>query len=137
MANEIIVTEETNQGTGAIIHSTITADSLDAKRKIVNALGSSDTLKDMTETPLKVVGIIVTEGMRKARQSGEHDTPCQNTYLVTADGKSYMTQSDGIARSANMICAMYTSDELAQGVDMMVRSRELPNGNTIKSLEIL
>lgn len=142
MTNEIITTpkeiaEQNDVRTDQEFYNTLDITTLEGKKSTMNAVNNSESLNDFIETPLDVVAIITTPGIRKSRQAGAPDVPCQNTYLVTADGKSYMSQSQGVARSANLLHAMFTSDELAAGVKLKCVSKTLKNDNTLKSLELL
>lgn len=134
MSNEIMTTA--NQ-TNDAYRNTLDLATIDGKKSTLNALNSAVSLNDYNDTPLNVVDVITTPGMRKSRVAGVEDTPCQNTYLIDSDGRAYFTQSDGIARSINGILAFFTPDEIHAGIAMCVRASQLPNGNTIKSLELL
>lgn len=117
--------------------NTLDLATIEGKKVTLNALNSAVSLNDFNDTPLTIVDIITTPGERKSRNAGVADTPCQNTYLIDYEGKAYFTQSDGIARSVNAILAFLTAEEIHAGIAMCVRSTKLPNGNTIKSLELL
>lgn len=143
MTNEIVAAENvsiSDQGftvTDEQFYNTLALDTIEGKKATLNAVNNSDSLNDYMETPLEVVGIITTPGVRKSRQQGAPDVQCQNTYLVCADGKSYMSQSQGIARSANLLHAMFTPEEIAAGLKLKCVNKSLKNGNTLKSLELL
>ena len=107
----------------------------DAADQYINAINNAVSLKDYSEVPLTLTGIITTPGSRKGR-SGLPDVPCQNTYLICEDGRAYFSQSDGIARSANMI-ARFFADVLADGVAVKVAETKLDNGNTLKTIEVI
>lgn len=127
----------TTQATNDNYRNTLDLATIEGKKATLNALNSAVSLNDFNDTPLTIVDIITTPGVRKSRNAGVADTPCQNTYLIDYEGKAYFTQSDGIARSVNGILAFLTADEIHTGIAMCVRSTKLPNGNTIKSLELL
>lgn len=127
----------TTQATNDNYRNTLDLATIEGKKATLNALNSAVSLNDFNDTPLTIVDIITTPGVRKSRNAGVADTPCQNTYLIDYEGKAYFTQSDGIARSVNGILAFLTADEIHTGIPMCVRSTKLTNGNTIKSLELL
>ena len=122
--------------------STIDSDSVEAKLEVVAAVNAATSLNEYveengTDAVINVTNIFTMPGVRKSRAVGQPDTPCQNTYLITADGECLMSQSDGIYRSAAMIVAMFPTLELSEGdkgMKMRVQTKKLANGNTIKSL---
>lgn len=135
MTTELSTT--TQATTNDNFRNTLDLATIEGKKATLNALNSAVSLNNFNDTPLTIVDIITTPGVRKSRNAGVDDTPCQNTYLIDYEGKAYFTQSDGIARSVNGILAFLTAEEIHTGIAMCVRSTKLPNGNTIKSLELL
>lgn len=135
-----IVTVEPKLETQSI--TTIDNDSVEAKLEVVAAVNAATSLNDFieengTDTVIDVRNIFTMPGIRKSRDPRYPDTPCQNTYLITADGECLMSQSDGIYRSAAMIVSMFPTLELTEGdkgMRMRVQSKKLANGNTVKSL---
>lgn len=135
-----IVTVEPKLETQSI--TTIDNDSVEAKLEVVAAVNAATSLNDYveengTDTVIDVRNIFTMPGIRKSRDPRYPDTPCQNTYLITADGECLMSQSDGIYRSAAMIVSMFPTLELTEGdkgMRMRVQVKKLANGNTIKSL---
>ena len=122
--------------------TTIDNDSVEAKLEVVAAVNAATSLNDYikengTDTVIDVRNIFTMPGTRKSRDPRYPDTPCQNTYLITADGECLMSQSDGIYRSAVMIVSMFPTLELSEGdkgMKMRVQSKVIANGNTVKSL---
>lgn len=122
--------------------TTIDNDSVEAKLEVVAAVNAATSLNDYveengTDSVIDVRNIFTMPGIRKSRDPRYPDTPCQNTYLITADGECLMSQSDGIYRSAAMIVSMFPTLELTEGdkgMRMRVQTKKLANGNTIKSL---
>lgn len=135
MTQEIATTQTTADNATEQYINTLALDTIEGKKATVNAINNAVSLKDYSEVPLTLTGIITTPGSRKGR-SGLPDVPCQNTYLICDDGKAYFSQSDGIARSANMI-ARFFADVLADGVAVKVAETKLDNGNTLKSIEVI
>lgn len=110
------------------------------RKAIANALNNAGSLAEVGDRVLKVIDIVITPGVRKARQKGQSDTPCVNTYFITTDGQAYMSQSDGIARSVQNLLTMYpnfgrSSD--AGYLEIQIVSRILANGNELKSVVVL
>ena len=140
MTENAIVTAEPKFDTQSI--STIDSDSVEAKLEVVAAVNAATSLNEYveengTDAVINVTNIFTMPGVRKSRVVGQPDMPCQNTYLITADGECLMSQSDGIYRSAAMIVAMFPTLELSEGgkgMKMRVQTKKLANGNTIKSL---
>lgn len=135
MTTELTTTTQANANDN--YRNTLDLATIEGKKATLNALNSAVSLNDYNDTPLTIVDIITTPGVRKSRNAGIADTPCQNTYLIDYEGKAYFTQSDGIARSVNGILAFLTPAEIHEGIAMCVRSNKIANGNTIKSLELL
>ena len=96
--------------------------------KVANALSDAASLKDKGEAHFTLTDVITTPGVRT--RTGE---ACTNTYLLTADGEILMTQSDGIKRSAQQIVGLFGGD-FGDGIEVAVISKELNNGNTLKTL---
>lgn len=139
MSTELATTETTYEPQSI---TTIDNDSVEAKLEVVAAVNSATSLNDYikengTDTVIDVCNIFTMPGMRKSRDPRYPDAPCQNTYLITADGECLMSQSDGIYRSAVMIVSMFPTLELSEGdkgMKMRVQSKVIANGNTVKSL---
>lgn len=136
MSNEITTVSAAASETNERFRNTLNLSTVEGKKATVNALNNAMSLNDYNDTPLTIVDIITSPGVRKGR-NGRPDTPCQNTYLIDVEGRAYFTQSDGIARSANAILAMFDVAEIHSGIPMKVSTAKLANGNTIKSLELL
>lgn len=136
MTNEITTVSAAAAETNERFRNTLDLATVEGKKATVNALNNAVSLSDYNDTPLTIVNIITSPGVRKGR-NGQTDTPCQNTYLIDIEGRAYFTQSEGIARSANAILAMYKVEEIHSGIPLKVSSAKLANGNTIKSLELL
>ena len=135
-----IVTAEPQFETKSI--TTIDNDSAEAKLEVVAAVNAATSLNEFieengTDTIIDVRNIFTMPGIRKSRDPRLPDTPCQNTYLITAEGECLMSQSDGIYRSAAIIVQMFPTLEISEGekgMRMRVQIKKLANGNTIKSL---
>lgn len=96
--------------------------------KVANALSDAVSLKDKGDEHFILTDVITTPGIRSRTSE-----PCTNTYLIDSEGTIYMTQSDGIKRSAQQIVGLFNGD-FGEGVDVAVISKELGNGNTLKTL---
>ena len=121
MTNELSTTSSNNY------ISTFTAEDRAGKIKLANALNNSDSLVNVSKFTL--VDVIMTPGKRS--RTGE---PCTNTYLISSDGNVYMTQSEGVCRSAQQLISLFGCD-FGDGIDVEVIERSLSNGNTLKSLK--
>lgn len=139
MSNEI------TKSNGGILLSTYRSSDKASKISIINALNNSTSVNDEPEGKVyNCVGIIVESGVRKGR-SGNADTACENTYIVCADGTSYFTQSDGIARSIKPIAELFFDKETGKVdpdfedgfIPLEVKVNKLQNGNTIKTISIV
>lgn len=132
-----ITTEDTfNQAVSMTVYrSTFNQDDRAQKIQVVNAFNDAVSLNDHMGELIKLANIIQTSGIRKGR-NGMPDTECVNTYLVDVDGNAYFSQSDGVAKSVNMIAEAFT--DLSQNpITVACTDNVLPNGNTIKRITIV
>ena len=122
------------------LHSTITLDSVQDKNRALRALNSAFSLAQTVQADVDVfdvMDIFQTPGIRRSRMEGMPDQPCKNTYFILTDGRALMSQSDGIARSIDMLLALYPdcgrSTEKGY-ISLMVHEQKLSNGNSLKSV---
>lgn len=111
--------------------NTMKSDDIDSRKKLFNALNNAESLNANDSWPIMVSDIVIVPGTRAV--SGD---ACENVYLICEDGKAYFSQSNGIAKSAKELAAIFEFDSkmaIPLRVTTMQNSR---NGNTIKSLEI-
>ena len=96
---------------------------------------ASESLADYPEdTPLQVIGLVLVPGTRRPRDGGAPQA-CTNTYVLCDDGTCYMSQSAGIADSAEKVLLAYPDCKASRGgIALQVMSRQLRSGNTIKRL---
>jgi hypothetical protein len=97
--------------------------------KIANALSDAASLAEIGDKHFNLVDVITTPGVRN--RTGEI---CTNTYLIDSDGNIYMTQSDGLKRSAQQIVGLFNGDFGEDGIEVAVIEKKLNNGNTLKTL---
>lgn len=97
--------------------------------KVANALSDAISLKEIGNKHFKLMDVITTPGVRS--RTGEI---CTNTYLIDADDNMYMTQSDGIKRSAQQIVGLFNGDFGEEGIEVSVVEKKLNNDNTLKTL---
>lgn len=117
--------------------NTCELDTLDGKMRSANAINSAVSLNDHVGEVLRIVDVITMPGVRKGR-NGQADTPCQNTYLIDADGITYFSQSDGVKRSINTTLSIFKKCDAGKGyLPLACKSDVLPNGNTIKTLVVV
>lgn len=100
---------------------------------VANALSDAESLTAIGDEKFVLKDIITTPGVRS--QTGE---VCTNTYLISDDGHIYMTQSNGIARSANFIVGLFAKPDgtvdFGDGITVNVSSKQLASGRSLKSL---
>ena len=117
--------------------NTCDLDTLDGKMRSANAINSAGSLNDHVGEVLRIVDVITMPGVRKGR-NGQADAPCQNTYLIDADGITYFSQSDGVKRSINTTLSIFKKCDAGKGyLPLVCKSDVLPNGNTIKTLVLV
>lgn len=73
--------------------------------RMFNARNSATSLKNLGDTPIDIVDVMTEIGARA--RSGN---PCQNTYIFTADGQVYFTQSNGLGKTVNEVVDMVSGD---------------------------
>lgn len=73
--------------------------------RMFNARNSATSLKNLGDTPIDIVDVMTEIGVRA--RSGN---PCQNTYIFTADGQVYFTQSNGLGKTINEVVDMVSGD---------------------------
>lgn len=73
--------------------------------RMFNARNSAVSLKNLGDTPIDIVDVMTQIGVRA--RSGN---PCQNTYIFTADGQVYFTQSNGLGKTINEVVDMVSGD---------------------------
>lgn len=134
MPNEIIIASDNasdfNIPRGYIC--TVDISTIDGKLDVMNALNGSTSLSDHVDETLIVKNIVTTQGVRS--RTGE---TCTNTHLLLDDGTALFSQSDGVARSASVLVALFTSNgvcDFGDGIAVKCVEQKLPNGNSLKTL---
>lgn len=107
---------------------TIDRTSRDGVIKVANALSDAESLADYGDEHFMLTDVITTPGVRT--RTGE---VCTNVYLVTAEGKILMSQSDGIKRSVQQIVGLFNGD-FGDGIEVAVVTKQLKSGNSLKTL---
>ena len=121
------VTVELNIPNGYIC--TVDRTTREGTIKVANALSDAASLAEIGDKHFKLVDVITTPGVRV--RTGE---VCTNTYLIDSEGNIYMTQSDGLKRSAQQIVGLFNGDFGEDGIEVSVIEKKLNNGNTLKTL---
>ena len=138
MSNELANVENTNElaNTDAMDFNipsgyicTVDRTTREGTIKVANALSDAVSLKEIGDKHFKLVDVLTTPGVRS--RTGE---VCTNTYLIDADDNMYMTQSDGIKRSAQQIVGLFNGDCGEDGIEVSVVEKKLNNDNTLKTL---
>lgn len=119
--------------------STIGADTVEDKKRALRAKNAAGSLARRFQPgePFEVVDILQTRGTIRSRQAGVPDKPCVNTYFLLADGTAVMSQSSGIAQSAQDLMTLFPGlgRDTEEGCLLVaISERQLDNGNTIKSV---
>lgn len=138
MSNELANVENTNElaNTDAMDFNipsgyicTVDRTTREGTIKVANALSDAVSLKEIGDKHFKLVDVLTTPGVRS--RTGE---VCTNTYLIDVDDNMYMTQSDGINRSAQQIVGLFNGDFGEDGIEVSVVEKKLNNDNTLKTL---
>ena len=143
MTNEIVKIDQTQEIQAVSMVegyiNTLPIDTAEGKIATINAYNAAVSLKDYVGVVLHICDVITMPGVRKARSLDQMDTQCQNTYLIDTEGKAYFSQSDGVAKSINVIAAMMPdfgkNDELGY-LPLACTETQLANGNTLKQIVI-
>lgn len=144
MANEIVKNDQTQEIQAVSMVegyiNTFPIDTVEGKIATINAYNAAVSLKDYVGVVLHICDVITMPGIRKARSLDQVDTHCQNTYLIDTEGKAYFSQSDGVAKSINVIAAMMPdfgkSSELGY-LPLACTETQLANGNTLKQIVVV
>ena len=111
---------------------TVDITTIEGKLYVMKALNGSTSLADRVNETLMVKNIVTTQGGRS--RTGEE---CINTHLLLDDGTALFSQSDGVARSAQVLVALFTINgvcDFGDGIAIKCVEQKLPNGNTLKTL---
>lgn len=143
MTNEIVKNDQTQEIQAVSMVegyiNTLPIDTAEGKIATINAYNTAVSLKDYVGVVLHICDVITMPGIRKARSLDQIDNQCQNTYLIDTEGKAYFSQSDGVAKSINVIAAMMPdfgkNGELGY-LPLACTETQLANGNTLKQIVI-
>lgn len=104
--------------------------------RMFNARNSATSLKNLGDTPIDIVDVMTQIGVRT--RSGN---PCQNTYIFTADGQVYFTQSNGLGKTINEVVDMVSGDfktNTTNGyVKVQIKETPLSGGRSYKQFQLL
>lgn len=104
--------------------------------RMFNARNSATSLKNLGDTPIDIVDVMTQIGVRA--RSGN---PCQNTYIFTADGQVYFTQSNGLGKTINEVVDMVSGDFKTNTTNGCVKAqiKEMPlsGGRSYKQFQLL
>ena len=104
--------------------------------RMFNARNSATSLKNLGDTPIDIVDVMTEVGVRA--RSGN---PCQNTYIFTADGQVYFTQSNGLGKTINEVVDMVSGDfktNTTNGyVKAQIKETSLSGGRSYKQFQLL
>lgn len=128
--SEMVISDSTTTGTLA---NTLGGNSEDLKL-VFNATTNSESLNEHLGEQITLKGAFLNRGVRKAFGGGE-DTECINTYIIDANGKSYFSQSVGVARDIANLITLYGGD--IEGLTIMVGEREIGGGRAMKFVELV
>ena len=138
VTSEVVEYNETPQESGYRSISTF-GNTVEESKEAFNAINGAEYLHDgMMDTPIEVAHVILERGERRSRESGM-SVECINSYIVTPDGKSYFTQSSGIARGLAAIHRLVPDFRDGEGnpIKIAIKNRKLNNGNVLKVVEWL
>lgn len=143
------VNTETGELTENATTSNVTGNSFEPKQyitfdphipanrvRVFNARNGATSLKSLGDTPIDIVDVMTQIGRRT--RSGN---PCQNTYIFTANGQVYFTQSNGLGKTVNDLVDMVERDfktNTTNGyVKVQIKETPLSAGRTYKQFQLL
>lgn len=104
--------------------------------RMFNARNGATSLKNLGDTPIDIVDVMTQIGVRT--RSGN---PCQNTYIFTADGQVYFTQSNGLGKTINELVDMVERDfktNTTNGyVKVQIKETSLSRDRSYKQFQLL
>lgn len=104
--------------------------------RMFNARNGATSLKSLGDTPIDIVDVMTEIGVRN--RSGN---PCQNTYIFTADGQVYFTQSNGLGKTINELVDMVEGDfktNTTNGyVKVQIKETSLSGDRSYKQFQLL
>ena len=104
--------------------------------RMFNARNNATSLKSLGDTPIDIVDVMTEIGVRT--RSGN---PCQNTYIFTADGQVYFTQSNGLGKTINELVDMVEGDfktNTTNGyVKVQIKETSLSGDRSYKQFQLL
>lgn len=132
MSNEIVTANATAKQSLPECVCTVDTSTREGAITVVNALSDAQSLADYVAEDMDahfvITDVIMTEGERN--RTGE---TCTNTYLILNTGEILMSQSDGIKRSIIQFLSVLGGN-FGDGIEVSVTTKNLKNGNTMKSL---
>lgn len=106
------------------------------RMRMFNARNNATSLKNLGDMPIDIVDVMTQIGMRT--RSGN---PCQNTYIFTADGQVYFTQSNGLGKTINELVDMVEGDFKANTtngyVKVQIKEMSLSGDRSYKQFQLL
>lgn len=137
MSEDIIQANPANNA-NIQLANTLSINDDKGRNRVIRAINNADSLAEDLGLGVvfEVVDVLQKPGVRLGR-NGMPDVPCTDTYLLCANGKCYLTKSDGIANDVLTILAIYGGafrGEDGRGLLCVVGEKKTGNGNTIKRL---
>ncbi len=124
--------EETESRVVDQLVNTLNPKTFEERKSVFNAVNNAQSLDDMKDKPIKIIGVAQTHSIRHDR-STDKDVPCIGTTLVGVDGTGYYSQSAGIARSAYNLVAAFGAN-WPEPLTVHVKATTLASKNTLKTL---
>ena len=113
------------------ILNTFKGNDITSRKALFNALNNAKSLNANDSWPINVVNIVIVAGTRAV--SGDD---CENVYLICEDGEAFFSQSNGIAKSAKELAAIFDFDGVTPIPVVVSVQQNARSGNTIKSLRL-
>lgn len=140
MTNEIMTTADQELALNSNLEGYICTFDMSNDEEKLEAIAAYNDALPLAQHVGEIISlknVLTCPGVRKARNETQQDTPCQNTYLIDTDGIAYYSQSDGVAKSVNMLVKAFpTLDYKGQGyIDVVCVEKVLANNNTLKTVK--
>ena len=117
-------------------YATFSTEGMKGSKRLFSATNSAELLREYMETPITVADIVFSPTVI-TNETGETDTVL-GTYIIDKDGNSYVSSSNGVARSAMQILSQFgMPDTWDEDLSVVCRESNTAKGRRFKFLDIV
>ncbi len=135
MNNELMLSDNKQK-----IYTSVSANTIEEKKKIYNALESCDCLlNDIVGTEINIKDFYIEENTKEEiLDNGDTKQVVKfRTILFDTEGKTYATGSYGIYNSLRKICAVFGYPTWEEGLLVRVEKKPIGNGRSELTLVLV